>query len=165
MSGAASEVVAPLAAVFDLNTRLFLNTLNGLDEVQGAVRPNQHTNSVVFIGGHVVEARAWMGRLLGLDTPAPFGGGLEHLTSIDAVETFPTLAEIRAAWQATSDRISARLDTITATELAAESSQRFPGVPATLLGSMAFLVQHESYHVGQLAFLRKYLGLPSMSYR
>jgi hypothetical protein len=35
----------------------------------------------------------------------------------------------------------------------------------TLLGALAFLAQHESYHVGQLALLRKYAGLPAMRYR
>ena len=165
MSTAVVDVVAPLAAVFDLNTRLLLNTLDGLEDAEATVRPNRHTNSIAFIGGHVVEARAWMGRLLGLDTPAPFGGALEHRTSIDTVTSFPTLLDIRAAWQATSDRVSARLGTITDAELAGESGERFPGVPATLLGAIAFLVQHESYHIGQLAFVRKYLGRPSMSYR
>ena len=165
MSTAVVDVVAPLAAVFDLNTRLFLNTLDGLEDVEATVRPNRYTNSIAFIGGHVVEARAWMGRLLGLDTPAPFGGALEHRTSIDTITSFPTLLEIRAAWQATSDQVSARLGTITDAELAGASGERFPGVPATLLGAIAFLVQHESYHIGQLAFVRKYLGRPSMSYR
>lgn len=165
MSGAVAEVIAPLAVVVDLNTRLFLNSIDGLDDAHAAMRPNQHTNSVAFIAGHLVETRAWMGRYVGADTPAPFGGVLEHATSFDAVGVFPALAEIRRAWQATSDRVWARLQTMRVADLGAASSQRFPGVPATILGGIAFLVQHESYHVGQLAYLRKYLGLPSMSYR
>jgi uncharacterized damage-inducible protein DinB len=32
------------------------------------------------------------------------------------------------------------------------------------LGLIAFLVQHDSYHLGQIAFLRKQLGKPAMSY-
>jgi uncharacterized damage-inducible protein DinB len=30
---------------------------------------------------------------------------------------------------------------------------------------IAFLVQHDSYHVGQMAFLRRQLGKAAMSYR
>jgi uncharacterized damage-inducible protein DinB len=29
---------------------------------------------------------------------------------------------------------------------------------------LAFLVQHESYHIGQMALIRKYIGYPAMKY-
>jgi uncharacterized damage-inducible protein DinB len=32
------------------------------------------------------------------------------------------------------------------------------------LGMIAFLTQHDSYHLGQLAFLRRQLGRPAMAY-
>ena len=37
-------------------------------------------------------------------------------------------------------------------------------VIATAWGVLTFLVQHDGYHVGQLALLRKYAGLPAMKY-
>ena len=41
-------------------------------------------------------------------------------------------------------------------ELLNESSpQRFPIADSTRLGAIAFLAQHESYHVGQLALLAR----------
>jgi uncharacterized damage-inducible protein DinB len=42
--------------------------------------------------------------------------------------------------------------------------QALPGADGTVLGALAFLAQHESYHVGQVALLRRQLGLPAMSY-
>ena len=91
----------------------------------------------------------------------------------DVANLDPRAAEYFLSWDfppADHDRMEelaekARLGTITDAELAGASGERFPGVPATLLGAIAFLVQHESYHIGQLAFVRKYLGRPSMSYR
>ena len=157
--------LAPFADLFRLNTKLFRNTLAGLDEVDATARPNEHTNSAAFIGGHLVETRAWMGRYLGLATPAPFGGVLEHATSLDQIKELPKLVDIRPAWEALSETVSARLDQVTEEQLAAPGSQKFPGVAPTVLGGIAFLLQHESYHIGQLAYLRKYLGLPPMSYR
>ncbi len=160
-----TDALGPLAEIFRLNTRLFLNAIVDLDEVDATARPNLHTNSVAFIAGHLVETRAWMGRFLGLDTPAPFGGALEHAVGIDQIRNMPKLAEIRPSWEAVSERLSARLEQLDGKTLGAPSSQRFPGVAGTVLGSIAFLIQHESYHVGQLALLRKYLGLAPMSYR
>ena len=157
--------LAPLADLFRLNTKLFRNSLASLDEVDATARPNEHTNSAAFIGGHLVETRAWMGRYLGLDTTSPFGGVLEHATSLDQIKVFPKLVEIRPEWEILSEAVSARLDQLTEDQLAGPGAPKFPGVAPTVLGGIAFLLQHESYHIGQLAYLRKYLGLPPMSYR
>lgn len=157
--------LAPLADLFRLNTKLFRNTLAGFDEVDATARPNEHTNSAAFIGGHLVESRAWMGRYLGLDTKPPFGGVLEHAASLEQISELPKVAEVRSAWDTLADVVSVRFDELTADQLEAAGTQKFPGVAPTVLGGVAFLLQHESYHIGQLAYLRKYLGLPPMSYR
>ncbi|MFN0177683.1 MAG: DinB family protein [Gemmatimonadales bacterium] len=156
---------AALIDLFNLDTRLFGNCLADLSDAQAGLRPNEHTNSVAFIAGHLVETRAWMARYVGLDCPSPFGGVLEHATSIDQIPVLPSLEAIRAGWDEVSPRVAERLEAMTPADLAAPSSQRFPGVANTVLGGIAFLVKHESYHIGQLAYLRKYLGLPAMSYR
>lgn len=159
------EALAPLADLVGLNTRLFRNALGDLSEDDGLVRPNERTNHVAFIAGHLVETRGWMARYVGLAESPAFGGTLEHATTLEQVLTMPSLKEIRVAWDGVSDRLTCRLEALSAADLAAPSSQRFPGVAATVLGGIGFLVQHESYHVGQLAYLRKYLGRPAMSYR
>jgi hypothetical protein len=65
--------------------------------------------------------------------------------------------------------VSAEIDACVAgassDELEAVVEARFPGVERTRLGALTFLVQHDSYHLGQLALLRKPAGLPAMSYR
>ena len=155
----------PVADVFELNSRLFRNCLVGLSEAEGQVRPNQHTNNVAFIAGHLVESRAWMARQLGVECPAPFGGVLEHARSLAEVTALPTLASIRSEWDDTSGIVLARLAVMTAADFAAPSPQRMPGVADTIRGLVDFLGHHESYHIGQLAYLRKYLGFPAMSYR
>ena len=43
------------------------------------------------------------------------------------------------------------------------SPQRFP-VGNSRLDALAFLAQHESYHVGQLGWIRRRSGLPAMKY-
>src|SRR5262245_48170723 len=135
-----TESVQPLAQVFDLNTKLFRNALVDFGEAAAATRPNDHTNSVSFIAGHLVETRAWMGRYLGLEQPAPFGGALEHVKSLDEVKALPLLADIRSEWDLVSERVSGRLRAISDAELAGPSTQRFPGVAATVLGGVSFLI-------------------------
>jgi uncharacterized damage-inducible protein DinB len=57
-----------------------------------------------------------------------------------------------------------RLQRLTPEDLDAATTTRFPTATPTILGVLAFLVQHDSYHIGQLALLRRQVGLPPMSY-
>ena len=157
--------LAPLAAVFALNTRLFENCLDGIAEAEAERRLGEQVNSVGFIAAHLVDTRAWMIRYLGGDEPAPFGGAVAYGSSIDTVARVPSLDESLDAWDEISERLETRLATCTADQLAAQSRERFPGVPPTVLDGVAFLLEHESYHLGQLGLLRKLFGHPAMSYR
>ena len=53
---------------------------------------------------------------------------------------------------------------MTEAELSESNVHRFPLGDSTRLGLIAFLVQHDSYHLGQIAFLRRQLAKPAMSY-
>jgi hypothetical protein len=157
--------LAPLAALFDLHTRLFHNAVDGLTEVEAAARPGPDSNSVGFVAAHLVETRAWMARYLGLAEPPPFGGLLEKARSIADVPALPELEVIRAAWDQTGRAVAERLAALGPADLDRLGEPAFPGVPATVLGGIAFLVHHEAYHIGQLAYLRKLFGRAAMSYR
>jgi uncharacterized damage-inducible protein DinB len=43
-------------------------------------------------------------------------------------------------------------------------AHRFPVGDSTPIGMLTFLAQHDSYHVGQAAFIRRQLGKPAMTY-
>ena len=149
----------------ELNSRLFLSCLVDLDEEQGATRPSERTNSIGFLAAHLVDTRHILARYVGLETENPFAARLADARSIDDVTDCPKLAESRAAWVALAGPLDAHLETVTAAALDCPSPQRFPVRDTSVLGGIAFLVQHEAYHIGQMALLRKYVGAPAMSYR
>lgn len=155
--------VVALADILRLNTKLFRNCLDGLTDEQAVVRPSATTNSAAFIAAHVADARFFLLKVLGDERSSPLAPYLENARGIDDVAQCPPLAETRAAWTAASHAIRDRLEVLTAADLDAGVSMRFPG-QQTVLGILTFLVQHDSYHVGQLALLRKYAGLPAMRY-
>ena len=155
--------VIALAEVLRLNTKLFRNCLDGLTDEQAAVRPSPETNSAAFIAAHLADSRYFILKVLGDARPSPLGPYLKGAKGIDDVKQCPPLAETLAAWTAASHAIRDRLATLTATELDASVTIRLPA-EQTVLGVLAFLVQHDSYHIGQLSLLRKYVGLPAMAY-
>ena len=101
---------------------------------------------------------------LGQPLPNPLARYLEDVRSIDEIREWPALDEIRSAWIRVSAHLQQVLSGLSATDLAVANAHRFPIDDTTRLGLIAFLVQHDSYHLGQVAFLRRQLGKAPMSY-
>jgi uncharacterized damage-inducible protein DinB len=156
--------LAPLASALRMNTRLFRSCLDGLNDEQARSRISERTNSVSFIAAHLVESRHFLASQLGEKAPSPFGAVFAEAKSIDDVSELPSLAAILEGWNAISEELERRLERAEASALDAHSPIRFPIDDTSRLGTVAFLMQHDSYHVGQLALLRKHVGFPAMKY-
>ena len=61
-----------------------------------------------------------------------------------------------------SPKLRGALAAITESELIRPASLPIPGIK-TLMDELAFFALHESYHVGQLAYIRKSLGYPGLA--
>jgi uncharacterized damage-inducible protein DinB len=157
--------IAPLAEILRLNTVLFRNCLDGLNDQQAAVRPSNGTNSAAFIAAHLASSRFFLLKTLGVDERDPLAPYLDGRKGIDECAQLPSLREIDAAWTQGAHLLRDRLQALTPGDIDGPSSMKFPLANGTLLGTLTFLVQHDSYHVGQLSLLRKYAGLPAMRYQ
>ena len=156
--------VAPLASLFDLNTDLLVNCLDGLSDIDAQRRLETGGNSVTFLAGHLTESRHFLVTRLGHPLSNPLARYLADVRSIEEIQSWPSLEEIRPAWLAVSAHLQSVLGELTSAELAEPNSHQFPVSDSSRLGMIAFLVQHDSYHLGQIAFLRRQLGKPPMSY-
>ena len=156
--------VAPLAEILRLNTVLFRNCLDELTDEQAARRPSGAPNSAAFVAAHLTNSRFYLLGALGVAEKDPLAPYLDGRKSLDQLERLPALSEIQAAWTQAAHLLRDRLATLTPAELDGPSTVRFPLANGTLLGTLTFLVQHDSYHIGQLSLLRKYCGLPAMRY-
>ena len=148
-----------------LNTRLFLNCLEGVDDELAARRPGPQTNGMGFLALHLLDARTHLGSVIGAEAGHPFAALLEGVRGIDELDRLPPLDEVRSAWERVSAAVADRLAELTEEEVLRPSPGDYPVEDATVLGAVAFLLQHDSYHVGQLALLRKHFGLGAMRYR
>lgn len=153
------------ASVVCLNTRLFHNCLVDVSDEKALRRPTGTTNSLAFVACHLVDSRHFVARFLGLELVNPLAELLGNATGVDDVGELPRLSRIREMWTAVSRDVEACFADLGSEDVARPSHQRFPVDDSTVGGAIAFLVQHESYHIGQMALLRKYLGYPSMTYR
>ena len=156
--------VAPLAAMFDINTDFLLNCLDGLSDEEAGRCLAAGGNSITFLAAHLADSRQFLVARLDALLNNPLARYLANARNIEQIQEWPSLVEVREAWLAVGAHLERVLDSLTPATVSRASANRFPIGDQTELGMIAFLAQHESYHVGQMAFLRRQLGKPAMSY-
>ncbi len=158
--------LVPLHAMLRLHTRLFLNCFDEVSDETARLRPNEDTSSMAFIALHMHDSRHYMAKFLGLEESNPFEPITASAQSIEEIEIYPSLAEMRTAWlevTAAVDRGFQELDGETISQPPSVTDFEFPIEDKSMLGGLGFLLHHEAYHIGQLALLRRFHRLPAMS--
>ncbi len=156
--------IHPLALILRLNDRLFHNALHGVSEEQARERISSHNNPLNWIAAHTVSARYLMLMFLGRPEPNPYGEMFTNFKPYDPSIDYPTLANSKSEWDKVTQKLKAALESATTEQLAGESVIKSPIGDFTNGGTLAFLVQHESYDIGQMAFLKKYATREAMAY-
>jgi uncharacterized damage-inducible protein DinB len=156
--------LAPLAAIFDLNTDLLLNCLDGLSDAEGRERLAGGGNSITFLAAHLTDSRHFLAARVGHPLDNPMAPYLEGARGFEEVRAWPALEQVRSAWRSVSTHLQRTLASLAPEQLSRRHAHRFPLGDSTQLGLIAFLAQHDAYHLGQVAFLRRQLGRPAMSY-
>jgi len=156
-----TELLA-LHEIFRLNTGLLRNALAGVDDASARRKLHPDINPVAFLVIHLLDARFSMARMIGAPAENPHQAAWDAASSFDALPGVPPLEELLALWLRVSTALAERWPRMTAADLAAPASHPFPVADPSRLGGLAFLLQHESYHLGQLGLLRRMLGLPAM---
>jgi uncharacterized damage-inducible protein DinB len=156
--------VVPLAMLYQLNTDLLMNSLVDLSDREAQTRLEAGGNSITFLAAHLTDSRHFLVTRLEHPLSNPLARYLQDVRSIDDITEWPSLDELRAEWLRIGAHLQTVLSDLTVDELAETNIHRFPVEDTSRLGLIAFLVQHDSYHLGQVAFLRRQLGKPPMSY-
>lgn len=157
--------IAPLHAIIALNTGLVRNAVDGVDDAKARARPLDGVNSAAFLFAHLIEARHLMTSVAGAPLDNPINRYISSRQSIDEITEWPTMAELHAAWSAVSAALEGAMAAVTAESAAAPTAFKFPIPDTSVGGILTFLTQHDSYHLGQLSMLRKYLVGSAMSYK
>jgi len=143
---------------FQFNTDLFKKSLDGLTPEECLRRPNDKSNHMTWIFCHVIWARGVVLKFLGTEFSKPWFPLFARGVKLDESAAYPTPEEALAAW----DEVTRQLTT--AMEGASEEALSKPGPPGIpspdgkVSGVVGFLAHHETYHLGQTAYLRSWLG-------
>jgi uncharacterized damage-inducible protein DinB len=153
-----SSRIATAAVDFNRNADFLKQAVDGLSDDEWVRRPNEHTNHMQWIVCHVAWARTNLLKRLGAEWTTPwmplYGRGAKCVDSAEC----PSPAAALEAWNETCSRLNAALESATEDALDVPITQGPPTADGKLSGVVHFLAFHETYHVGQAAYIRSWLG-------
>lgn len=152
-----------LISIYNTNSKLLINSFAKVTEADSLKRPNRKTNSMIFIALHILDARCFILTQIGCDTKNPFAGYVDWAKTIDEIKVYPKLKKVLSEWKRIDRVFMEELCRVNSRKLNSDQQFEFPG-GKKIINMLAFLAEHEAYHVGQISFIRKYLGYPATSY-
>ena len=153
------SALVPITHQFRDTTRLYGRALTGVTHDALLMRPGPESNPLLWIAGHLVQQRTRLLGALGPTRQLPWDDLFGTGSIIGDLTLYPSVGELEAVWRSVTNELVHRLESVSGASLAAPSPSWLRTNDGTLLGALAFAAMHEAYHVGQMGFLRKWLGL------
>ena len=159
----ATAPAAPLALVFELNNGSIARAIEGLSEEQLEKRLSDCNNSMLWILAHLTHVRAGMLRLLGKPVDTGWGALFARGAAVRDDVTYPSSDEVLRVHQKVAAAVADTLASLTPEQLAAPAVNSPIPLAKTVGEQVGFFTMHDSYHVGQLSYIRKGFGLPGVA--
>lgn len=155
--------IQPMVEQMGVNTWLFNTALKDTAIEHVIIRPSDKANSMLWNAGHVTTSRYFLGNILGLEDKHPWGELFDRGQPVVDDDKYPSVEDIKSAFEDITSKLMARFEAITDEELKAEHGYGFPIEDKTRKGAITFLSLHESYHMGQISYTRRLLGLDGLT--
>lgn len=150
-------------AMYSMQTRLFNNAMSGITTEQSLIRPSENNNHVAWLAGHTVSTRYMASMMAGAPKEEPYpelfaqGKGIQD-------SGYPSIEDLTKDWNPISEHFIGALNNLDAAALSAEPPFPTPIGINSIAGFLTFLAHHEAYTIGQIGYLRKFLGHEAMKY-
>jgi uncharacterized damage-inducible protein DinB len=154
----AATELSTAAFIFKRNQDMLAKAIDGLTDEQWVARPQDSCNSALWLLGHMVWARSRALKLLGFTWTKPWLDMFARGSKPAEASEYPTVEDLLDAWHELGSVFIATLEEIPSDVLAKPVDQPSPSFDGTVGGMVSFLSMHESYHVGQVVYVRRLLG-------
>lgn len=154
----AESRIAAASHTFRMNANLLEKSFSDLEPGEWLRRPAESSNPVLWIVGHVIWSRSRVLAMLGEEWTRPWLPLFARGATLADNAQYPAPEEMMAAWHDVTAHLTAALDAASNETLAAPVGDKSPSYDGTVGGMVTFLAFHEAFHVGQVAYLRCWLG-------
>ena len=147
-----------VASIFKANTDIINKAIGDVAPGDWFRKPGDDSNHLLWLMGHVIVHRGKTLTFLGEEWNTAwrslFARGAERIDD----QEYPPVEEMRSAWSQVSEHLASVLRNAPAEELAKDAPAGVPSFDGKLGGTVAFFAFHDTYHTGQVSYLRKWLG-------
>ena len=144
--------------IYGITTALTERAMRDFSDEEAQQRVEGNANCMLWLFAHLTAVRCSLAGMLGVHKDVGWQSYFRKGSKGDDFSKYPTLAEVRQVWQEITPRLVQALETASEEQLSAPAPRDFPIPDKTVRGAFLFLAFHESYHVGQMSYLRKCLG-------
>lgn len=138
------------------------NLLKGIPEDRYTHQVGPTANHIVWVMGHLAATDAWVASEVGAEKvrvpeaiTKAFGGGSKPLATGN-----PPAADVKHAFESARAALLDWFKTAPDSALTADLKERTGGFTSDPIDAMFKIAWHEGFHSGQIAEVRKSLGLP-----
>ena len=147
-----------ISGMFRTNTDIINKAIAGVSSEDWFRKPGDDSNHLMWLLGHVVVHRGLVLKTLGTQWESSWSSlfvrGSERVDDAQ----YPTVDEMLAAWEQISEQLKTALREVPEEVLNKPAGEGPPSFDNKLSGTVAFLAFHDTYHTGQMSFVRKWLG-------
>jgi hypothetical protein len=161
---ASHTAVDTLVVQYDLHTKLFFNVLKDISAKDAQNRLNTKANHMAWIAGSLVHERYGLANIFGQQLKQTSYNLFKDHKGIQDDLIYPSLEEYKKDWEQISPILRNPLLHVTDEQLEGPDPFDMPGEDITLFDAVTFLVDRESYCIGQLGLWRRLLGYEAMKY-
>ena len=149
---------ANITGMFKTNTDLMNKAITEVSPDRWFAKPGDESNHLMWVLGHVLWSRSNILKLLNEPCEIPSASLFSRGAQLAEEKDYPSVEEMREAWHEVSTKLSAALANASGETLSRAALPGPPSFNGKLSGTVAFLAFHETYHVGQVSYLKKWLG-------
>jgi hypothetical protein len=151
-------VIAAAAENYRFNSGFLVKTVDGLTPEEWLSRPSEKSNHIAWIVGHLVWTRGRLLSRLGTEWSQPWLELFARGRKMDNGVECPSPDCLQESWAEVSGVLAAALEGVSEEALSQPSTQGAPSADGKISGVVNFLAIHETYHLGQAAYLSCWLG-------
>jgi uncharacterized damage-inducible protein DinB len=155
--------IATAAHIYRRNEALLAKSIEGLTNEEWQCPPNDTSNSMLWVVGHVVWARSMALKFLGSTWTRPWLAHFARGANPGEPAGYPSPEEVVLGLKDAAACLTAAMEEAPAEVLSAATPEKSPSFDGKVGGMVSFLAFHEAYHVGQAAYLRRWLGHEGVS--
>ena len=143
-----------------LDDRFFLNGIATLDDDTARRRIVDGANPILWMAGHLLNSRKYLLDLFGDEKALPWESKFKE--KYDPSGDYPSMSELKDAWVSISDELLSKTEAASDDHFTRAIDWDLPNGDKTVRGAFLFYAYHEAWHLGQIAYARKGMGMEGL---